>query len=66
MREFSENFVSMYGAAFSSSNEEVVAVVGSAAIASGAISLSASPGANLTFSYTSYSKVRKFHFPPRA
>ena len=29
----------MYGAAFSSSNEEVVAVVGSAAIAAGAISL---------------------------
>ena len=31
----------MYGAAFSSSKEEVVAAVGSAAIAAGAISLSA-------------------------
>ena len=31
----------MYGAAFSSSKEEVVAVVGSAAVAAGAISLSA-------------------------
>ena len=41
MREFSENFVQMYGGPLSCWKEEVVAAVGSGAAAAGAISLSA-------------------------